>query len=200
MFTHYSSNTTANNTTSAYDLWATAQHATCCQSNKDIDTPLQWLKIKGPFLIFPQRPFFFLVILESNTLKKLMWFQLDLDITGFHTFYIWNIYSSHILFFLTFHTFSVFVANTPDALWWLRLVILTVLLSCILTTHVNLFSILSTYSSFFACAEMSLEEAPLKGEMEVEYVSAEYLKSICLWTDGLIDRQWLEQIGSSGLF
>ena len=38
----------------------------------------------------------------------------------------------------------------------------------------------------------------IKGEMEVEYVSAEALKSICLWTDGLINGQWLEQIGSSG--
>lgn len=36
--------------------------------------------------------------------------------------------------------------------------------------------------------------------MEVEYVSAEALKSICLWTDGLINRQWLEKIGTSGCF
>jgi len=40
----------------------------------------------------------------------------------------------------------------------------------------------------------------IKGEREVEYVSAEALKSICLWTDGLINRQWLEQMVSSCCF
>lgn len=40
----------------------------------------------------------------------------------------------------------------------------------------------------------------IKGEMEVEYVPAESLRSIRLWTDGLINRRWLKQIGSTGCF
>lgn len=39
-------------------LW---QSVRCCQSNADTDsdTPLQPARMKGAFLIFPQRPFFF---------------------------------------------------------------------------------------------------------------------------------------------
>lgn len=40
----------------------------------------------------------------------------------------------------------------------------TLLLQCFLSTHIYLFSILSTYSSFFACTEMPLEKAPTQGK------------------------------------
>lgn len=39
-----------------------------------------------------------------------------------------------------------------------------------------------------------------KWEMEAENVSTEAQKSILHWTDGIINRQWLKQMGSSGWF
>ncbi len=42
--------------------------------------------------------------------------------------------------------------------------IFTLSFQCFLSTHIYLFSILPTYSSFFVCAKMPLEEAPLKGK------------------------------------
>lgn len=75
---------------------------------------------------------------------------------------------------------------SPPQTFRLELAIFSVLLHCILSAHIYLFSILSSYSSSFASTEMSLEEAPLKGKWRLN------MSRLRLW-----DQYVFEQMGLS---
>lgn len=115
--------------------------------------------------------------------------------------YMWNVFWNTLpTLALTFHAFCAFVANSPEAFRWLVLAIFTVLLSVFpLYSHSSVFDIVYLFI-ILRLSWNATGGSTIKGEMEVEYVSAEALRSICLWTDGLINRRWLEQIGSAGCF
>lgn len=113
--------------------------------------------------------------------------------------FYWKIYSSHT-FFSRFHSFSAFAANAlrHSEVAWIGC------FNCVTSVHSHR-SRLSVFDIVYLFIILRLRwnvtgGSVIKGEMEVEYVPAESLRSIRLWTDGLINRQWLEQIGSTGSF
>lgn len=117
-----------------------------------------------------------------------MWFHLDFNSVAFHTC-CQTRKISHLISLYSKHPRGLLMTNIGH-------------FYCV-TSVFSLCSLLSVFDIVYLFIILrprwtATGGSAIKGEMEVEYVSAVALKSIRLWTDGLINRWWLEQIGSAG--